>query len=60
MKTWRRIIIMFLRDTCDDRDDLRLQDGNENDCIVGCSEAGWREDVHEDEKSAEPLAGESY
>lgn len=27
---------------------------------VGCSEAGRREDVHEDEESAEPFAGESY
>lgn len=28
--------------------------------FVGCSEAGRREDIHEDEESAESFAGESY
>lgn len=33
---------------------------NKNKLLVGCSEVGRREDVHEDEESAEPFAGESY
>jgi len=27
---------------------------------IGCSEAGRRENIHEDEESTEPFAGESY
>lgn len=32
---------------------------NEKQSYVGCSEAGRRENVYEDEESAEPFAGES-